>query len=142
MLNSRIAETLLGLIFFTSINVYAIDEDCRKVFSVASSAISNKEKGISKYKLKAALPSLSLAPTKEPLRSMHEIVDEVYDYEVVDKFIYSTYRTEICYLRKQGKSIPKVDYKLTLEKLKKCQTLEADDHAICAMKAVVSGKNT
>ena len=126
-------KTSLVLILLTiSFNASAEDSDvCEEVYLVAASAVNNKTKGVSKKAMKKALPPLDSSPNTELLRSMHEILDEVYDYEELDPQIYSVYRSEICFRRINEKETP-TDFSLSHPKLQECSKI-SDKKIECAM---------
>lgn len=106
---------------------------CQKVFALSHSALSNKAKGVSKDKLVSVLPKKQGKIDSEPLRSMREIVEEIYTYKITNHFAYSVYRSELCVLREKGK-VPSVKLEQILPKLNSC----SDKSAECAMKLVRS----
>ena len=110
---------------------------CQKVFTVSASALANKEKGVTKEKLLGALPLLEKAPNSEPLRSMHEIVEEVYNFDIQDKFVYSVYRTELCVRRVSGKPVPN-DFSKVYPVLESCSGKVQNVKTNCAMHAAGS----
>lgn len=97
------------LIFTTwSSNVEADnDRICRRITAIATSAVSNKNRGIPKEFLLSALPSPQTGKLSGQAWSMHDILNEVYDFETIDLTVYSTYRTEMCYRRLSGKKYRK-----------------------------------
>lgn len=118
----------LTAVLFSSV---AFAEDlggCQKVFWLSQSALSNKAKGVSKDRLVSALPTIQAEKEPEPLRSMHEIVEEVYNYPITNQFAYSVYRTELCVLREAGQLQP-IEFGDILDELNSCSS-EAPE---CAM---------
>ncbi|TDK66402.1 hypothetical protein [Sapientia aquatica] len=110
--------------------------DCEKVFSVSASAFSNKEKGMDREVLIHSLPKPSEAVEVEPLRSMREIIEDVYSYKITDQFVYSVYKTEFCLRRNQGKVVP-VSFANAYPLLEKCSKESRENKASCAM--IVAG---
>ncbi len=101
---------------------------CQKIFALSQSALSNKAKGVSKEKLVSALPPKQSGNEPEPLRSMREIVGEVYSYQIINQFAYSVYRTELCVLREAGQA-PSVEFEKILSELNSCSVEDPE----CAM---------
>lgn len=99
------------------------DRICRRATAIASSAISNKNRGIPKEFLTSSLPIPQNENPTGTAQSMHDILDEVYDFDTIDLTVYSTYRTEICYRRLAGKKTPQ-NYSLVHPKLVACSRMK------------------
>lgn len=127
-MNERVSIFVIALLF-SSIAISDDLGDCQKIFALSQSALSNKAKGISKDRLMSALPTKQAEMEPEPLRSMREIVDEVYSYQITNQFAYSVYRTERCVLSEAGQLQP-IEFGDILVELNSCSN-EAPE---CAMK--------
>ncbi len=123
--------TLLLTVVLLSTNIASANDlgACQKIFALSQSALSNKAKGISKESLVSALPQKTDKVDPEPLRSMREIVEEVYGYKITNQFAYSVYRTERCVLLEAGKA-PPIKFGEILSKLNSC----SDKAPECAMR--------
>lgn len=114
-------------LLFSSVVISDDLGECQKIFALSQSALSNKAKGISKDRLVSALPTKQAEKEPEPLRSMREIVEEVYSYQITNHFAYSVYRSERCVLRQAGQLQP-IEFGDILIELNSCN--EAPE---CAM---------
>ncbi|UTW44506.1 hypothetical protein KFE80_08870 [bacterium SCSIO 12696] len=120
---------LLAIVMFTPPVVGANDISvCQKIFTLSQSALSNKAKGINKDMLMSVLPPKQSENEPEPLRSMREIVEEVYGYQITNQFAYSVYRAELCVLRERGQAL-QVEFAKILPELNSCSSQAPE----CAM---------
>lgn len=116
-------------------------EVCKKLYPIAWSAVINRKKGISYEAMKAPLPSLvDVLKIKSKLNqflplSMHLIIDEVYNYPILDPLIYSTYQSERCYFSMKGTPI-KQKFINIHPKLSQCENGMKEDYIDCTMNVI------
>lgn len=120
---------------------------CLSLASIASSAIFNRKKGISKESLLAPLP------TKEQLNSypkdtnvqkmmglaMHDIVSEVYSFQPLKSEIYSSYTAEVCLRKLKNIEVPE-SFTDAHQELQECEAEETEKKRILCAMAVAGSK--
>ena len=116
-------------------------ELCSKIYPIAWSAVINRKKGISYEEMKASLPNLNeVLKSKNELNkylplSMHLIIDEVYNFPVLDPLIYSTYQSERCFHSMKGTPI-KQKYDVIHPKISKCEDGNTENYINCTMNVI------
>lgn len=140
----HIAYVIILISFSKSI--YAEDkkniEVCLSLYKIAASAINNKEKGKTKKEMLAPLPSretVDKSDQSDPrviiAHNMHQIIDDVYDYETLPVSVYAPFTSEKCI--RQVKGLPIKPYSESHPKLKKCALLKSDKKQVkCAFEVV------
>lgn len=137
---------LAMLLLLTPVDGAAADSPgptCARVHSVAASTISNRDKGVSKDAMKSAIPPLAAItpstpkPQAELLRSMHEILDEVFGDGPVGDAVYPVYRAEVCYRRMKDLPVP-ASFAEVRPQLLACAARPGDERIPCAMQAAGS----
>lgn len=71
--------------------------------------------------------------------SMYEIIDEVYDYEVLPIGVYAPFSSEKCIRKEKG--LPIKPYSESHPKLKKCALLKGNKKQMDCAFEVVNGAN-
>jgi len=113
---------------------------CNQIYAVATSALANKNQGVKKETMAAALPKRAELEKKDRTSKvllglyMLDILDEVFSSYKLEAKSYSAYRAEICYRSDKGLSIPsslKEGYKV----LASCAELPEPDRIRCGMSA-------
>lgn len=115
---------------------------CLSLYKIAASAIDYKNKGKTKEEMLAPLPSKTQIEKSDQLdprvllaSSMHDIIDEVYNYEALPISVYAPYSSEKC-IRK-GNNLPIEPFSITHPKLKECAKLKTSEaHLDCAFKVI------
>lgn len=101
---------------------------CISLHEIVTSVIERKAKGIPKQVMisrlapKRVLEQSEFTSPKEIIAlNMHEIIDDVYDFETPDRDVYAHYAVEKCLVRVDGGIVK--PYQLLFSNLKKCGTL-------------------
>jgi hypothetical protein len=119
---------------------------CRKMYELASSAMANKEAGLTEAQLRDVLPPKDKAklapgePMAEQLIAMHEILDEIFGNEGLDAQAYAVYRAEVCFRRLNKLPVP-ASFKESVPALRECSMPQRDAVITCAMKVAGSGSS-
>ncbi len=134
-----------------SFSLKANDKDieaCLSLYQITASAIDYKNKGKTKEEM------LKPLPPKEHLQkfanvkngkvliglAMYDVIDEIYDYEVLPISVYAPFASEKCVRR--ANKLPIIPYSQAFPLLKKCSLLnDSKEQLECAFK-VVNSKNT
>jgi hypothetical protein len=116
---------------------------CNQLYKIATSALTNKEKGLSKADLLKPLPSLAtllvMPPSKEKVlaQKMYQIADEIFRYDNLEMRSYSAFTAESCHRQLKGFPVPE-SFDIAYPNLLKCNSLPTTQERIdCGM--VVSG---
>lgn len=121
---------------------------CLSLASMARSAVFNKEKGLSKAEMLAPLPTkavLNSYPENRNIQKMmglgmHEILHQVFDYEVLNSEIYSAYTAESCLRKIKGVSVPE-NFSAVHKELQSCNVQESEKKKILCAMAVAGSKH-
>lgn len=99
---------------------------CQKIISAAVETHKSKVKGMTKEEVMRPLPSRKQAQNNGMFNSLYQIIDEVYDYPTLDKLVYATYRSELCYRAFRGQAVNIEEYSKTHKRLKSCGLKESN----------------
>jgi hypothetical protein len=142
-------QIILVLLMFSS-NSFAKDEHlkaCISLYKISASAINYMKQGKTKEELLAPLPARSVLEKNTNLKdgrvliglSMHDIIDDIFAYEVLPISVYAPYTSEQCVRR--AKKLPLLPFSDAYPLLKSCSLLNEQEHVTCVFN-VVKGKNT
>jgi len=141
--------SIFFILLLSSIQVYANEDKydlrpvCNQLYKIATSALSNKLKGLLKEDLTKPLPDLAtllvMPPSKQKIlaQGMYKIADEIFEYENLEMRSYSAYTAESCHRQLKGLDVPK-HFDEAYPKLLLCNDLPTPQERInCGM--TVSG---
>jgi hypothetical protein len=140
---------ILTLFIFSS-NSFAKDEHlkaCLSLYKISASAIDYMKKGKTKEELLAPLPPREALEKNKNIQDgriliglgMHDIIEEIFTYDVLPISVYAPYSSEQCVRR--ANKLPLLPFSEAYPLLKSCSLLNEKEHVTCAFN-VVKGKNT
>lgn len=139
----HLGASLALLLLVGTASADEISTTCARVHAVAASAILNRDKGMPKETMKSAIPPLAAITTSTPkpqaelLRSMHEILDEIFGDGAVGETVYPVYRAEVCFRRMKELAVP-ASFSEVQPRLLACAAKPEAERIPCAMQAAGS----
>ena len=124
-------------------DVAASSKECDEVYVLAASAVSNRDEGMTQEQLRRPLPPRHIVDSDIPrsvnerLKTMHEIVDEIYIARDLDEQTYAVFKSEQCRLRKTENLIG-ADFQKVVPVLQQCVPLKGNAKIYCAIRAAES----
>lgn len=120
-----------------------VPEACDKIYEVASSAASNRLKGMSEKQMRSTLPPLASVqdhpelPQAQLVVEMHSMLDELYAGDQLEPQVYGVYKAEVC-VRTQARETDLPDFSEVREQLSACGRKSEIERIECAMRVAGS----